>query len=149
MLTLREIHEAYDADSVINDVDIAAACRAVPRLCAKYLRWLAEARLLKRQAETEQKQLQKSKFLYYTNKLSDAEIAALGWAAEPLGGLKIMRADLHHFVEADADLQAMALRVEMAATMVSVLDQILKELSWRGNILGHIIKIRTLEAGGV
>jgi hypothetical protein len=71
--------------------------RETPKLHAKYLGFLTQAKLLLKKAESDQQVLLKNKFLWYNGKMSQEEIVALGWDPDPFDGLKVMKGDLSYY----------------------------------------------------
>jgi hypothetical protein len=70
----------------------------------------------------------RSKWEYYTGKMSQEELTARGW--EPFA-LKILRNDLDLYLNADADISKARQRVVYQKEKISLLEEIVKELNNR------------------
>jgi len=62
-MDLKYILDEWAKDSVIERTALDETSRATPSLHAKYLQWLAEAKLAKKRAEFKQKTLLKKKLV--------------------------------------------------------------------------------------
>ena len=62
------------------------------------------AKLELKQAEFKQKELMKNKWLWYNGKLSHEEVLELSWDPDPFNGLKILKGEMEHYIEADPEL---------------------------------------------
>ena len=111
-MTLEQIHAMWQKDCRIDALAIDEASRQTPELHAKYLQLLSEFKLKLKQAEFKQKELMKYKWLWYNGKLSQEEIERLGWVPDPFDGLKILKGEMEHYVEADPELVESEAKIE-------------------------------------
>ena len=121
--------------------------RDTPKLHAKYLGYLTQAKLFLKRAEASQDLLLKNKFLWYNGKLSEEEIKEFGWNPDPFDGLKIMKGDMDYYYDSDPEIQASVATVEYYKVMTETLKEIVDSLKWRHQTIGNIIKWRAFEAG--
>jgi hypothetical protein len=77
-MDLQTILSEWTKDSEIQRNHLDETSRQTPALHAKYLQWLAEAKLAKKRAEFKQKTLLKQKWLWYNGKMSEEQIKILG-----------------------------------------------------------------------
>ena len=104
-MTLEQIQEMWKVDSVIDQIDLDKASLQTPSLHAKYLELLNEKRLSLKSYEVKYNQLLKTKWMWYTDKLSKEEIDDLGWSYDPFEGYnKPMKSDYSYYFNADKDL---------------------------------------------
>ena len=146
-MNLDQILSEWETDSRIDSLSLDEASRVTPELHAKYLGLLSRAKLKMKQKQFEQKNLMKNKWLWYNGKMSQEEVNALGWDPDPFDGLKIMKGDMEHYVEADPELQESEARIEYLKTMIDTLKEIVENLKWRHQTVGNIIRWKQFEAG--
>jgi hypothetical protein len=146
-MNLQSILEEWKNDSVIERTALDETSRATPSLHAKYLQWLAEAKLAKKRSEFKQKTLLKQKWLYYNGKMDRDAIEALGWEPDPFDGLKIMKGEMDYYYDSDPEIQQSEERVQYWKTIIETLTEIVNNLNWRHQTISNIIKWKQFEAG--
>ena len=147
-MDLKAILEEWAVDCVINDSSLDKSSRETPKLHAKYLQLLAEAKLAKKRAEFQQKVLLKDKWLWYNGKLSQEEIIAKGWNPDPFDGLKVLKGEMEHYYESDPELQQSEEKITYFKTVIDTLNEIVSTLNWRHQNIKNIIEWRKFESGG-
>jgi len=147
IMTLEQILEEWKKDSKIEMLAIDEASRITPELHAKYLTLLSTFKLKMKDAEFKQKELMKWKWLWYNGKLSEQEIKRFDWDPDPFDGLKILKGDMAHYVEADPELVASEAKLEYLKTIIDTLKEIVENLKWRHQTIGNIIRWKQFEAG--
>lgn len=123
------------------------ASAETPKLHAKYLSYLTQAKFLLKRTEDTQRHLLKNKHLWYNGKLSQVEIEHFGWSHDPFDGLKMMQKDLEYFYESDKDIQQSESKVLYYKTMIEALNEIIQVLRWRHATIKNIIDVRRFESG--
>ena len=146
-MDLQKILDEWSKDSVIERTALDETSRATPSLHAKYLQWLAEAKLAKKRAEFKQKTLLKKKWLYYNGKMDHESIEALGWEPDPFDGLKVMKGEMEYYYDSDPEIQQSEEKVQYWKTVIDTLTEIVNNLNWRHQTIGNIIKWKQFEAG--
>ena len=91
MIDLKQVHETWQRDCVIESTDLVHTPRQTPILHSKYLQHWSTAKLELKRAEMEQKNLLKDKWLYYNGKMDKETIESKGWELDPFDGLKILK----------------------------------------------------------
>lgn len=147
MNTLEKVLEEWAEDSTISDIDLAETSRHIPNLHSKYLQALSTTRLRLKDAEMKQKVLLKDKWLYYNGKMDQQRIDALGWAYDPLDGLKVMKGDMDYYYDSDPEIQASELKIQYLKEMTDTLKEILESIKWRHNTISNMIRWKQFEAG--
>ena len=122
--------------------------RETPKLHAKYLGYLTQAKLLLKKAESEQQVLLKNKFLWYNGKMSQEEIVELGWKHDPFDGLKVMKGDMNYYYDSDAEIQKSEQKIAYYKAMVDALKEMVEGIKWRHQHIRNIIEVRRFESGG-
>jgi len=146
-MTLEQINAMWQKDCRIDALAIDEASRQPPELHAKYLQILSEFKLKLKQAEFKQKELMKYKWLWYNGKLSQEEIERLGWIPDPFDGLKILKGEMEHYVEADPELVESEAKIEYLKTCIDTTKEIVENLKWRHQTIGNMIRWKQFEAG--
>ena len=99
----------------------------IDELHAKYLRILTEYRLQAKAWERKLARLKKIKWEYYNGKMDQVTLNKHGWVPFPF----VLKADIHTYMEADADIQAIRSQQDICEEMVEVATTILKALNNR------------------
>lgn len=147
-MTLEQVLDEWSKDSHIPSNNLDEASRETPKLHAKYLGLLSNAKLRLRKAEMDQKSLLKLKFLYYNGKMSKEEIEAQGWDYDPFDGLKILKGEMDYYYDSDKEIQESELKIQYLNTLIDTLKEIVNNLNWRHQTISNIIKWKVFEAGG-
>lgn len=147
MLSLNNVLEMWEKDSVINEANLASTSVDIAKMHAKYLQFLSMSKLKLKRTELDQKTLLKDKWLYYNGKMSGEEIDAKGWEYDPLNGLKVMKGDMDYYYDSDKDIQKSEEKVVYYKTLVDTLQEIVETLRWRHQTISNIIKWKMFESG--
>lgn len=144
-MTIDEIFAAWEPDSRIEPLDLSDSLRSIPLLIHKYRRMLAAENKELRMLEARREQLVHLKTEYFGGYLNGTDqLKELGW--EPYTRT-VIKSDLPRFVAADSMVIKLTERVGEQKEKVSVLDTILKELSWRSNVIRGMIEWRKITEG--
>lgn len=146
-LELDEINGMWAKDSVFDQIDLEGASRDTGRLHQKYLQLFQLAKLQLSKRERERKVLFKERWLYFTGKMTPAEISAKGWVPDPFDGLKIMRSDMDTWFDADPLLQAADEKIAYLRTVLETLEDIMNMIRWRHQHLRIALDYRKFIAG--
>jgi hypothetical protein len=146
MIDLKEILTQWSEDSKIS-MKLDEDSRNTPLLHAKYLEKLSNAKLLLKRAEFSQKTLLKQKWEWYNGKMSQEDVAQLGWNPDPFNGLKIMKGDMEYYYDSDPEIQKSEEKIQYYKTIVETLTEIVSNINWRHQTIGNIIKWKQFESG--
>lgn len=146
-MTLDKLHAEWKIDSQIefNKLDVSSV--ETPRLHAKYLELLSTYKLRLKDAEFKQKELMKNKWLWYNGKLDQEEVENLGWDPDPFNGLRILKGEMQHYVEADPELVASEAKMAYLNTIIETLKEILESIKWRHQTIRNALEWKKFEAG--
>ena len=144
---IEQIMKEWEKDCRIDPISLDETSRQTPELHAKYLSMLSQTKLKLKQAEFKQKELMLAKWKWYNGKMSQEEMLSLGWDPDPFDGLKIMKGDMAHYVEADPELVASEAKIELLKTTIDTLKEIVESLKWRHQTIGNMIRWKQFEAG--
>jgi hypothetical protein len=117
-------------------------------LHARYLELYTKSKLLVKKAEAEAARLQLNKYLWYTGKMTKADMDKHGWSYDPYNGLtKPLKSELEMWMNADPDIEKMNLKLAVAKETTAALKEILDTLRWRNQSIKNIIDWRKFQAG--
>jgi hypothetical protein len=88
--------------------------------------------------------LRKQKWEYYNGKMSQQELATLGW--EPFGH-RILKQDLDIYLESDTDIIKHESKIDLQKAKVEYLDSILKGINNRNWVIRNAIEWRKFMSG--
>jgi c-di-GMP-related signal transduction protein len=148
MIDLESILTEWQKDCEISQHQLDEVSRLTPSLHAKYLQYLAFAKLQLKRSENKQKTLLKQKFLYYNGKMSQEEVLATGWDLDPLNGLRMLKGEMEYYYDADPEIQKSEERLIYHKTLIETLKDIVDTLKWRHQTVRNMIQWRMFEAGG-
>jgi hypothetical protein len=146
-MTLDEVLSEWKEDSKIEMLNLDGESKRSPELHAKYLEELTNSKLKLRHLEFEQKKLMKDKWLWFGGKLDRDTIKEHGWKDDPFDGLKVMKSDLHYYVETDPQLVDSEAKIEYMKVKIETLREIVDNIKWRHTHIKNIIENRKFEAG--
>ena len=146
-MNLNKILEEWKDDSQLESNYLDESSRLTPFLHSKYLELLSNAKLQLKQAEYKQKSLMKKKWLWYNGKLSQQEVEELGWDPDPFDGLKILKGEMEHYVNADPELVESQAKIDYLTTVIDTLKEILSHITWRHQTIKNMIDWRKFESG--
>lgn len=147
MIDLKTILDMWQEDCVIDNNKLDNTSRDTPKLHAKYLQLLAEARLMKKKAEFTQKKLLKEKWLYYNGKMDEDQLKEKGWDPDPFDGLRILKGEMDYYYDADPEIQQSEEKIEYWKTVIDTLTNIIDNLKWRHQTISNMIRWRQFEQG--
>lgn len=146
-MTLEQVLEEWATDSELPRNNLDEASRTTPKLHAKYLTLLSQTKLRLKKAEMDQKSLLRLKWEWYNGKMPEERIKELGWAFDPLNGLKIMKGEMDYYYDSDKEIQESELKIQYLNTLIDTLKEIVQNLNWRHQTIGNMIKWKQFEAG--
>ena len=148
MIDLESILKEWREDCEISQHQLDEVSRQTPSLHAKYLQYLALAKLQLNRSENNQKTLLKQKFLYYNGKMSQEEVLASGWDLDPFNGLRMLKGEMDYYYDSDPEIQKSEEKVVYHKTLIETLSNIVDTLKWRHQTVKNMIDWRKFEAGG-
>jgi len=143
MMDIETLYNEWAKDGEIDQSNISKSTTDIPKLHNKYFRWYVEEGLKLKKLIAEYKVLYKRKGEWYRGELDDEELKEHGWKPQPL---KILRADVPSYLEADADVIRLSLKIGLQEEIVAYLESIIKHISNRNFLLKTIVdweKFRT------
>ena len=145
-MNLEDIMNEWSEDCAIGH-RLDEVSQETPKLHAKYLNYLTQAKLTLKRLEAKQARLLKNKFLWYNGKMPREDIESLGWADDPFEGLKVMKGDLDIWYNSDEQLQESEALIAYYKTLIDTVREMVDTLKWRHQVVKNIIEVRKFEAG--
>ena len=124
-MNIDELYIEVERDIKIDDTELDLESIRTPQLHNKYLKIFTKHSLQYKKLQDDYKVLYREKWEYYTGKASP-EV----YAENPFE-LKVLKADIGIYMEADKDLQQLGQRMAYAKQIVEYLERILKEINNR------------------
>ena len=124
-MDLETLQKQVDVDLKIDDTELDLESIRTPQLHNKYLKQFTKYSLQYKKAKDDYDGLYKFKWEYYTGK-STMEV----YQAEPFD-LKILKSDVHIYLNADEELQKLGQRTEYLNVVVVYIERVLREINNR------------------
>ena len=124
-MNIDELYIEVERDIKIDDTELDLESIRTPQLHNKYLKIYTKHSLQYKKLQDDYKVLYRVKWEYYTGKASP-EV----YAENPFE-LKVLKADIGIYMEADKDLQQLGQRMAYTKQIVEYLERILKEINNR------------------
>lgn len=145
-MKLEDIQTEWDKDCTIDQFNLASEEAKIPKLHAKYWKWLIHERLRLRVLEADLKTLSNDKFWFFLQG-HDEETRAKGWVMPPRGKI-VVKDEAKMLVETDKDVVTLTLKVAAQREKALLLEDIIKSIHNRSYIIRGMIDFRKFEAGG-
>jgi len=143
-MNIERIKEMVETDLKIDGTELGDESIRIPQLHSKYLNIYHDESLILRKLDVDLKILQKQKWEYYNGKMSQQELATLGW--EPFGH-RILKQDLDIYLESDTDIIKHGSKIDLQKAKVEYLDSILKGINNRNWVIRNAIEWRKFMSG--
>ena len=142
-MTLEELQESANRDLKIDETDLGSESINIPILHNKYLQHFNKFSLLLKKAEYDQKVLKRQKWEYYTGKADP-----LVYKEKPFD-LKVLKADVHIYMESDEELQKADQKEAYLRQVVNYLEQVLRSINSRNFIIKNAIDWAKFTSGAI
>jgi len=143
-MEIDDIHDLWNVDSKIDDLELDQESLKIPQLHSKYMRIITEENSILGKMMYAHKMLERDKFEYYTGKMCDEDLKERGW--EPLN-LKIMKNDVPRYIEGDKDIIRGLMKISDYREKVTLLKSIIDSINSRSFIITNAIKWKKFISG--
>jgi Recombination, repair and ssDNA binding protein UvsY len=127
MENLDQILKHWESDSIIDQTEPGKELIKIPVLHNKYLTILTKHKIASKKANYDYLRMKKTKWEYYTGKMSQEELEEHGW--EPFR--YTLKSDISTYLESDNDLIKLLEKKVYHDECVSVIEAIMSELKSR------------------
>ena len=142
-MTLEELQQSVDKDFKLDDTELDTESTKIPLLHNKYLQHYNKFSLLLKKAEQDHKSLVREKWEYYTGKADESV-----YKEKPFD-LKVLKADVHIYINSDPDIQRADQKVAYLNQVVKYLEQILRTINNRTFLIKNMIEWKKFTSGAI
>ena len=142
-MTLEELQQQVDRDFKLDDTELDTESTKIPLLHNKYLQHYNKFSLLLKKAEYEHKVMQRQKWEYYTGK-ADPSV----YREKPFD-LKVLKADVHIYMDSDEELQKADQKEVYLRQVVNYLEQLLRSINSRNFVIKNAIDWARFTSGAL
>jgi|TARA_R110000868_G_scaffold9000_10_gene45642 hypothetical protein len=143
-MKLEEIQQLWASDSQIDRTELGNEAVKIPQLHSKYYKMYSTERLTFRKMEAESRQLYKDMWDYYQGNMDYEQLQEYGWHQQPL---KILKADLNTYIDADQNWINSNLKLAYQREKVEFLEACIKSLNNRGFNINAAISWEKFKVG--
>ena len=133
-MNIDELYNEIERDLKIDDTELDLESIRTPQLHNKYLKLYTTHSLQLKRLQDEYKVLYRVKWEYYTGKASPET-----YKEKPFD-IKVLRADIGIYIDADVDLQQLSQKVTYTKQITDYLERILREINNRNWTIRNTIE---------
>ena len=133
-MNIEELYNEIEKDLKIDDTELDLESIRTPQLHNKYLKLYTKHSLQLKKLQDDFKVMYRLKWEYYTGKASPAV-----YAEKPFE-LKILKADIGIYLDADGELQQLSQKVAYSKEITNYLEKILREINNRNWAIRNTIE---------
>ena len=142
-MTLEELQQSVNKDFKLDDTQLDVESVNIPLLHNKYLIHFNKFTLLLKKAEYDHKTMIRDKWEYYTGKADP-----LVYKEKPFD-LKVLKADVHIYMESDEELQKADQKEAYLRQVVNYLEQVLRSINSRNFVIKNAIDWARFTSGAL
>lgn len=144
-MTLDELYEIWDSDSIIDENHLDRASIASAKLHGKYLRILMQHKVKLAALQSDYNTKRQLKFKYYRGEMTREELAENNWSQWQ--GLKPLKSEMEEWLTGDSDLNKILIKIEYIKVLIEALESIMGQLKGRDWSIRNAIEWRKFVAG--
>ena len=142
-MTLDELQQLVNKDLKLDDTELDSESARIPLLHNKYLQHFNKFSLLQKKAQQDLNTLEREKWECYTGKADEAV-----YREKPFD-LKVLKADVHIYINSDPDYQKADQKVAYLNQVVKYLEQILRTINNRTFLIKNMIEWKKFTSGAI
>ena len=143
-MNFEDLKRHVERDMKVDDTQLDLESLKIPQLHNKYLNFLQEERFNLKKMGFDFASLRRSKWEFYTGKMSEEDLEERGW--EPFD-LKILKSDIDMYLDSDNDLILMKQKITYQEEKVFYLESVIKEIGQRNWEIRNAIEWRKFVSG--
>lgn len=143
-MNFEDLKRHVERDMKVDDTQLDLESLKIPQLHNKYLNFLQEERFNLKKMGFDFASLRRSKWEYYTGKMSEEDLEEKGW--EPFD-LKILKSDIDMYLDSDNDMILMKQKITYQEEKVFYLESVIKEIGQRNWEIRNAIEWRKFVSG--
>ena len=142
-MTLEELQRLVDKDLKLDDTELDSESARIPLLHNKYLQHFNKFSLLLKKAQQDYNGLVRERWEYYTGKADESV-----YREKPFD-LKVLKSDVHIYIDSDEDIQKADQKVAYLNTVAKYLEQILRSINSRTFLIKNMIEWKKFTSGAI
>ena len=142
-MDLEQLQELADKDLNINDTELDLESLKTPQLHNKYMKFHNQYTNLLKKSEQDLARLTREKWEYYTGK-ADPSV----YQEKPFD-IKVLKADVHIYMDSDPELQKADQKVAYLNQIVKYLEQVLRSINNRTFLIKNAIEWKKFTSGAI
>ena len=142
-MTLEELQQSVNKDFKLDDTELDTESIKIPLIHNKYLQHFNTFSLLLKKAEYDHKTMTRDKWEYYTGK-ADPSV----YQEKPFD-IKVLKADVHIYMDSDPELQKADQKVAYLNQIVKYLEQVLRSINNRTFLIKNAIEWKKFTSGAI
>ena len=142
-MTLEELQQSVNKDFKLDDTELDTESVNITLLHNKYLIHYNKFSLLLKKSEYDHKSMIRDKWEYYTGK-ADPSV----YREKPFD-IKVLKADVHIYMDSDSDLQKADQKVAYLNQIVKYLEQVLRSVNNRTFLIKNAIEWKKFTSGAI
>ena len=139
-----DISALWAVDCIIDETNLVGGARRIPQMHSKYYNLYYKEVLRVKKLKADYTSMHMLKREYYDGSMSEEELKRNGWRPYQL---KVLRADLDKYIQADKDVIKMSLTIDFHTANANYLEDIIKTLHIRNFIIKSMIDVLKFQAG--
>jgi len=143
-MNFEDLKRHVERDMKVDDTQLDLESLKIPQLHNKYLNFLQEERFNLKKMGFDFASLRRSKWEFYTGKMSEEDLEDKGW--EPFD-LKILKSDIDMYLDSDNDMILMKQKITYQEEKVFYLESVIKEIGQRNWEIRNAIEWRKFVSG--
>ena len=142
-MTLEELQDLVDKKTKINDTELDLEALKTPQLHNEFMKLYNKFKLMLTKSQAELSTIKLHKWEYYTGK-SDPSV----YAEKPFD-LKVLKADVHIYMDSDDELQKADQKAAYLKQVVTYLEQVLRSINNRTFLIKNAIEWKKFTSGAI
>ena len=139
-----DISALWAVDCIIDETNLVGEARRIPQMHSKYYNLYYKEVLRVKKLKSDYTSMHMLKREYYDGSMSEEELKRNGWRPYQL---KVLRADLDKYIQADKDVIKMSLTIDFHTANANYLEDIIKTIHSRNFIVKNMIDILKFQSG--
>jgi len=144
-MNINEILLLWEEDAIIDDNHLNTESLMIPKLHAKYLRLLLDAKKKLVVLTEKFHQIKQLKTKYYYGKLTKEELSELGW--EPYQFIKPIKTELDNILNGDVELSTINTKIDLVKIDINTIEAIIYQINQRNYIIKNAIEYEKFISG--
>jgi hypothetical protein len=138
-LKLEEILALWETDSKVDTIELDKESLKIPSLHNKYLKIYTSENLQLKKMTHDFKEMERSKFEYYSGKMSKEDLREREWEQFDH---KLLKQDIPRYLESDRELITMLLKIDYQKEKVETVKSIMSNINGRSFYINNAISWR-------